>query len=663
MDPVFKERQVIALLLDRCVEDVESAQRALLQQHRIVIEDCLSKELERFCLQLQSESGRVSNGHVDDGGGSLKSGNGLESSEADDMATKRETAIRKKVKAASAAAHRLTNPKSCELEPAEGDGQQEAPNGELPPSMPAIAMAPMRSERTTGARLKRSRTNQSAAATSGPKTQLEVADPWHLPAPNRRQTMAMRTKPTSSDTFWHGFFRHPQGVVHGTFFNLCSAALILTNAIFIGYQTHVNIGINFQRLDGEAEKVDWKVVESVFLVLFMAELGMRVGTDRLRFFRGDEWRWNLFDSAIVGLSIVETVAESILNRIGMSFPFLRLVRVVRVLRVLKVLHMVPFFRRLGLMMTSVSASLSALAPAFVLLVLLIYLFGICIMQGIINYADKQEQSDDWTDKLNKRFGSVDATMKTLFMSVTSGLSWVECLEALSRLGFFYELVMVFYVGFVQICVLNIVTGVFVDTVHQMYRPEREEIVQREISKRKAILQTIRTIFEEADEDGSGTITWEEFEYFMGDENILMYLSSLEIDITQAREIFDLIDCDGKSEVGIDEFVLAFLEMKGAAKGADVAILRNNFHKMSVKIATLMHDTQRHLEELKMLMEASRKDFWLVGGGLESLSFTGCRRPLNGLSHPAVEQPPPSRHEATREPGPAVAAADWDFREI
>merc|ERR1712217_312916 len=134
----------------------------------------------------------------------------------------------------------------------------------------------------------------------------------------------------------------------------------------------------------------------------------------------------------------------------------------------------------------------------------------------------------------------------------------------------------------------------------------------EIAKRKAILQTIRTIFEEADEDGSGTITWEEFECFMGDENILMYLSSLEIDITQAREIFDLIDCDGKNEVGIDEFVLGFLEMKGAAKGADVAILRNNFHKLSVKLANFLQETARNLEDLKGLVELSRRDFWIIG---------------------------------------------------
>jgi len=305
--------------------------------------------------------------------------------------------------------------------------------------------------------------------------------------------------------------------------------------------------------------------------------------------------------------------------------------------------MVPFFRRLGLMMTSVSASLSALAPAFVLLILLIYLFGICIMQGIINHVDHNPQSA-LLGRIEYRFGSVGTTMKTLFMSVTSGLSWIDCLEILEGVGPLYDMIFLFYIGFVQICVLNIVTGVFVDTVHQMYRPEREEMVQREISKRKQVLKLIRNIFEDADEDFSGTITWEEFEDCMSDEQILMYLSSLEIDIKQAREIFEIIDSDGSNEVGIDEVVIGFLEMKGAAKGADVVILRNNVTKLTQKFSAFMAETARTLEKLREQVELSResvelsrRDLFIVGGGLDTFSLT---KQIEA-SASGVECPPPS----------------------
>lgn len=401
-------------------------------------------------------------------------------------------------------------------------------------------------------------------------------------------------------------FFNPRSFVHGTFFNLLSAALIVANAVFIGYQSHVGIMNEFSGFNGQVEELKWDTPELLFLAFFTAELGLRIAYDRLRFIRGDEWRWNLFDSVIVGVSLLETLAASILSGIGLNFPFLRLVRVVRVLRVLKVLHMIPFFKRLGLMMSSVAASLSALAPAFVLLILVIYMFGICVMQGVINYLETTTLNvkEAWLATLELRFGTMYATMQTLFCSVTSGISWVEVLDGLNELGGVYNIVFMFYVGFVQICVLNIVTGVFVDTVHQMYQPEREEMIEREAGKRKAMLQSLKVLLEEADEDGSGTITWEEFEQFTSDTHIRMYLSAHEIDITQAREIFDLIDCNAAGEVSIDEFVISFMEFKGAAKGADVVILRNLVNKILMKLNPFVQDSRIQMEDLKWLLKTN-----------------------------------------------------------
>merc|ERR1712232_171956 len=158
------------------------------------------------------------------------------------------------------------------------------------------------------------------------------------------------------------------------------------------------------------------------------------------------------------------------------------------------------------------------------------------------------------------------------MSITSGWSWGQCLLPLGTgPGVVYQYIFVIYIFFAQICVLNIVTGVFVDTVHQMYEPERDELIRREMSKRKQIINIMMDLFEEADEDGSGHITWPEFEEFMSDERVQYYCASLEIDIHKAREIFDLIDLDTSGEVSIDEFVQGFMEMKGAAKGVDIAM--------------------------------------------------------------------------------------------
>lgn len=156
---------------------------------------------------------------------------------------------------------------------------------------------------------------------------------------------------------------------------------------------------------------------------------------------------------------------------------------------------------------------------------------------------------------------------------------------------------------VQICVLNIVTGVFVDTVHQMYQPERDEMIERESQKRKQMLQSLKNLLEEADSDESGSITWDEFDQFTQDRHIKMYLSAHEIDITQAKEIFELIDRSGEGEVSIDEFVLSFMEFKGAAKGADVVILRNDVNKILLKLSHFIQESAKSTVELKRLVES------------------------------------------------------------
>jgi len=555
---VAEEREVLASLLERCTKELESELRTRLRQQRIAVDEAIAHTLESFrkqSLHLVSVHQKVC---------------------PDEAVVREEFAAGAPVdkRTARTPAPLAACGSTHELAPATDS------NNSIMQYLTRLTRLAQQSCRSTSVRSVRSEG-----------------------MPISRESGSRRGRLTAR--FGSSFrILYPTSFIHGTFFNLISAALILSNAAFIGYQMHVGIEHEFGVINGDAgADLDWRNAELSFLAFFTAELLLRIGTDRLAFLRGVEWRWNLFDTIIVGVSLIETVAASILSGVGLNFPFLRLVRVVRVLRVLKVLHMIPFFKRLGLMMTSVAASLSALAPAFVLLILVIYMFGICLMQGVVTHLESNPVKDKeaWLSTLEFRFGSISDTMQTLFMSITGGLSWVEVVDCLIRMDGVYHVVYMFYVGFVQICVLNIVTGVFVDTVHQMYQPERSEMIEKEAAKRKSILQKLTSLLEEADSDGSGSITWEEFHEFTQDPHMQMYLSAHEIDITQAREIFNLIDHTGQGEVQIDEFVISLLEFRGAAKGSDVLILRNDVNKILAKLSPFIRETSKATRELKMML--------------------------------------------------------------
>merc|ERR1712150_201319 len=82
----------------------------------------------------------------------------------------------------------------------------------------------------------------------------------------------------------------------------------------------------------------------------------------------------------------------------------------------------------------------------------------------------------------------------------------------------------------------------------------------------------------------------------------------------------------------------FVEIKGAAKGADLVILRHNVRKLMGRMAHFMTDTMAHfmtdttrnLDAIRDTVEESRRDFWIVGGGLEKVTFAG------GVEPPACE---------------------------
>merc|ERR1711870_211783 len=72
---------------------------------------------------------------------------------------------------------------------------------------------------------------------------------------------------------------------------------------------------------------------------------------------------------------------------------------------------------------------------------------------------------------------------------------------------------------------------------------------------------------EIDEDGSGHFTHKEFDI------------ALEIDITEAEQMFSILDCDGDGEVDLAEFVHGMTKLRGAAKSSDIQMLMIQMEKL------------------------------------------------------------------------------------
>jgi len=117
------------------------------------------------------------------------------------------------------------------------------------------------------------------------------------------------------------------------------------------------------------------------------------------------------------------------------------------------------------------------------------------------------------------------------------------------------------------------------------------LVKYEIARMESYTHRIKTFFDEADVDKSGTLSWEEFEAHLRNNKVKAYFQALELDVSQAHILFQLLDTDNSNSVGLDEFLDGCLRLKGQARGIDMNLLIFMCEKVFSHIGTTETDIQ------------------------------------------------------------------------
>merc|ERR1711972_726409 len=122
----------------------------------------------------------------------------------------------------------------------------------------------------------------------------------------------------------------------------------------------------------------------------------------------------------------------------------------------------------------------------------------------------------------------------------------------------------------------------------------------EVEQKVEFVETMQRVFEELDTNGSGTLSLDEFEKQIDDENVLTFLSTLELDIDQVRTLLTLLDLDQNGEVDIEEFITGCLRLKGGAKSLDMAILQ-------YQVEFMLHSVTSMGKALDSLLQTRSED--------------------------------------------------------
>merc|ERR1712217_507222 len=105
---------------------------------------------------------------------------------------------------------------------------------------------------------------------------------------------------------------------------------------------------------------------------------------------------------------------------------------------------------------------------------------------------------------------MDKCAISLFMSLTSGENWRFLSQPLRMISVAYEWLFIFFIVFLQLGVLNIVTSIFITQASVFAKRDAEMMAHEQLKQRESTMMTLEDIFVALDTDGNGTIEMEEF---------------------------------------------------------------------------------------------------------------------------------------------------------
>jgi len=169
------------------------------------------------------------------------------------------------------------------------------------------------------------------------------------------------------------------------------------------------------------------VNETVFFVIFLVELLLRIQVFRLEFFIGEEWRWNWFDTIVV----ITAAAEEMMKLIQLlgskgkvtaeGLSIVKLMRIMKLTRAVRIVRVFKTFRELRIMVTSIVSTLRTLFWSVLCTLMIMAGFAVYLVTVVSDYQ-AEAGSKEWARQF---FGSMPTGMLSLFQASTGGVDWRE----------------------------------------------------------------------------------------------------------------------------------------------------------------------------------------------------------------------------------------------
>lgn len=365
-----------------------------------------------------------------------------------------------------------------------------------------------------------------------------------------------------------------QQVARTQWFDNLTLVVIALNALWISIDTDYNHAETLTDAD-----VGFQIGENTFCIYFSVELFVRFMAFR-RKRDGLKDGWFVFDSALVGMMVMETWMLNLVFFIlggGSSgslgnASILRLVRLLRLTRMARMVRLLRAMPELMILVKGMSVATRVVFWTLCLLLIFIYVFGIAFTQLAKDTPLEQEY-----------FPTVPKAMSTLLLRGTLPDLHEFVVTIGDESGVYACLAMIFIL-LTTLTVMNMLVGVLCEVINVVSAVEKEQMtVQFVKSKLLALISEAHI-----DQDANKSISKDEFEKLLLLPEGARIIEEVGVDVVGLVDFADDIFKDG-IELSFPDFMELVLQLRSnnTATVRDIVDLRKLISSMFTEFTPLI----------------------------------------------------------------------------
>lgn len=323
--------------------------------------------------------------------------------------------------------------------------------------------------------------------------------------------------------------------------------------------------------------------EKFFAMVFTLELLARIVATPIKFWKS---LWSYLDTAIVVLALMTLSGSE-----SVSPTLVRLARFGKLARIVRLMRSNALLESLKLLVAAIQGSVHVLFWSLFVLFMIQSVAGMLLLQLVEPFLNDENQASEIRQEAFAYYGTFWRTTITMFEIIFA--NWApSCRVLLDNVSEWFGVFYLIYRCVIGFAVISVVQAVFIQQTMRSAQLDEEFMMQQKLREKAKYARRLKVAFERLDESGDGFITWDEFQPMLERDDMKLMMSTLEVDVKDAAELFRLLD-DGDGQISVDEFVNGLQKMKGSARALDMAVLGAVVRRIDGRIEELMFHDRGH----------------------------------------------------------------------